>query len=65
MLPSVDALLLAVDSENVIDEQAIDFFFDRMQVCKKVVMMSRHLNGEGMGAFANIAKKVGNAEIWR
>lgn len=31
---------------------------------KRVSVMSRSLNGEGMGFFANAAKKAANAEIW-
>jgi len=41
ILPSQNALLLCVDSENVIDNAALDYFFEKMEknTLKRVVLM--------------------------
>lgn len=61
---SINGLVVAFDDErNFMPEAALRVFSggDNLQ---HVSLMSRSLNGEGMGFFANAAKTAANREIW-
>ena len=49
----------------MLSDAALDIFMPPTGTnFKHVSLMSRHLNGEGMGFFAKAAKVGANAEIW-
>ena len=62
----MNALIIAVDNEQTLDNSVVDFFFDNISPdsLKRVVLMSRHLNGAKMGFFVETSKKVANSEVW-
>ena len=59
-------LAIAFDDERAIAQPALDIFCSQETApnLKHVVLMSRYLNGKGMGFFANAAKVAANTEIW-
>ena len=58
-------LIIAFDGEEVVSEAALNVFMPAEgQDLKHVSLLSRNLNGEGMGFFAQAAKRAANAEIW-
>lgn len=67
-LTTTDALILAVDAPDngVLDPSVVDFLInaDSVASLKRVVIMSRNLNGSGMGFFVNAAKVSANSQIW-
>ena len=48
----------------IINEPALNVFMAEGGSLDRVAVMSRYLNGAGMGFFANAAKIAANAEIW-
>ena len=65
--PKIDAcaeaasgLIVAFDAETVINEGALKVFMREGAKLKRAVVMSRYLNGAGMGFFATAAKKAAN-----
>lgn len=63
-IAKADAAIFAFDSEQTISETMLDFFAPPASKLKHISIMSRSLNGEGMGFFASAAKVAANAEIW-
>jgi len=64
---SAEGLVIAFDGEEVMSDAALDIFLQPAgsgQSLKHVSLLSRHLNGAGMGFFANAAKVGANSEIW-
>jgi len=60
---AAEGLIICFDQEaQFMPEAALNVFLKPN--LKRVSVMSRSLNGEGMGFFANAAKKAANAEIW-
>lgn len=63
-----EALVFAVDGPDngVIDLDVIKFLLneDTASSLKRVVMMSRNLNGKGMGFLVKAAKTTANNEVW-
>jgi len=63
-IAAADALIIAFDGERSINEAALNAFMKPGGKLQHVSLMSRYLNGEGMGFFASAAKKAANAEVW-
>jgi len=66
-LKGTDALILAVDSpDDVLSTELINFLINKETVgsLKRVVILSRNLNGKGMGFFVKAAKFSANSQIW-
>lgn len=65
-LISTDALIFAVDGDGVIDPAVVDFLLNPTlcKTIKRVVAMSRNLNGKGMGFFVKASKFSANPEVW-
>jgi len=64
---NAEGLIIAFDSDRqFLPESALNIFLPPNGGTKiaHVSLMSRYLNGEGMGFFANAAKAASNAEIW-
>lgn len=64
---NADGLIIAFDDERLMNPGALDVFMPADVTkprLKHVAMMSRYLNGNGMGFFASAAKVAANAEIW-
>lgn len=58
-------LVIAFDGEEVAPQQALNVFMPESGgQLKHVSVLSRNLNGDGMGFFANAAKTAANAEVW-
>jgi len=58
-------LILAFDGEMTIPESALKVFMpDGDTGLERLSVMSRYLNGAGMGFFASAAKIAANSEIW-
>jgi hypothetical protein len=64
-LSRTSAIIIVVDGAdgNIMDPSTIDFLISSESL-KRVVVMSRHLNGKGMGFFATASKKTANSEVW-
>ncbi len=57
---AASGLIVAFDAETVINEGALKVFMREGAKLKRAVVMSRYLNGAGMGFFATAAKKAAN-----
>jgi len=57
-----EGVILAIDGENVFGASVLETFIK--PGLKRVSVMSRYLNGAGMGFFANSAKFAANKDIW-
>mmetsp|Transcript_16741 Transcript_16741/g.35387 ORF Transcript_16741/g.35387 Transcript_16741/m.35387 type:complete len:344 (-) Transcript_16741:315-1346(-) len=67
LLATTDAMLLSTDDvDSVIDPSILDYLLDpdKCQQMKRVVAMSRNLNGSGMGFLVSASKKAANAQVW-
>lgn len=60
----VEGVILAIDDEKTFGEPVIETFIKPGTALKRVSVMSRYLNGEGMGFFAKSAKMAANTEVW-
>ena len=62
----MDAMLIAVDDTAVLDSGVVNYLLDAnlAKQCKRVVAMSRNLNGKGMGFLATASKATANREVW-
>lgn len=67
LLAETDAMLIATDDvDSVVDPSIIDYLLDPEKVpkMKRVVAMSRNLNGAGMGMFVSASRRAANAQVW-
>lgn len=61
---SIEGLIICFDNEQAFMPEAALKIFTSGDKLKHVSLMSRYLNGDGMGFFANAAKVAANSEIW-
>ncbi len=62
---AAEGLIVAFDSEKqYMPQSALNVFLPEGAQVKRVSLMSRYLNGAGMGFFPKAAKLGANAEIW-
>lgn len=63
---SSDAIIFAVDDDGTMDEMVINYILNpkKAQQVKRVVAMSRNLNGKDMGFFVKASKISANSEVW-
>lgn len=59
-----NGLVIAFDKETAINDKALSVFTPEGANLKHISVMSRYLNGQGMGFFANAAKTAANKDIW-
>jgi len=59
-----EGVILCVDAEKTFGGPVLESLLLPDSALKRVSMMSRFLNGDGMGPFASAAKFAANAEIW-
>ena len=59
-----EGVIFVIDDEKTFGAPVIDTFIKPGGALKRVSVMSRYLNGQGMGFFAVSAKKAANGEIW-
>ena len=67
LLSKTDAFLMATDDvDSVLDPSIINYLLDptKTKQLKRIVAMSRNLNGDGMGMFVTASKKAANAQVW-
>ena len=67
LLSVTDALMFANDDVNeAVDTSVINYILDPAKATKikRVVAMSRNLNGSGMGMFVSASQKAANAQVW-
>lgn len=67
LLRETDALMVAIDDvDSVVDPSVINYLLDPQKVnnLKRVVAMSRNLNGAGMGMLVTASKRAANAQVW-
>jgi len=57
-------VIIALDGEATLPESAVNIFLPAEQNLERVAVMSRYLNGAGMGFFATAAKFAANADVW-
>jgi len=58
-------LIIAFDNEEVVPQKALDVFMPSSgQSLQHVSVLSRNLNGAGMGFFASASKAGANKEVW-
>ena len=62
----MNAMLIAVDDTSTLDVGVIDYLLnaDLAKNCKRVVAMSRNLNGKNMGFLVKASKATANREVW-
>jgi hypothetical protein len=65
-LKDTSALLIAVDADSPMDVNTLQYLVNPEQSpkLKRVVAMSRNLNGRDMGFFVSASKRAANAEVW-
>jgi len=65
-LMSTDAIVFAVDGDDPMNDDVINFFLDKERATnlKRVVAMSRNLNGKDMGFFVKASKISANGDVW-
>jgi len=61
---SAVGLIVALDKDYTITAAQLENFIPDGTRLQHVSLMSRHLNGEGMGFFASAAKRAANACVW-
>ena len=61
---SAEGLILAIDNEGAFGKPVLETFLQPNSALKRVAVMSRYLNGEGMGFFASAAKTAANKDVW-
>lgn len=59
-----EGVIFSIDDEKCFGEPVIGTFIRPGTAIKRVSVMSRYLNGGGMGFFATSAKAAANSEIW-
>ena len=67
LLSKTDAFLMATDDvDSVLDPSIINYLLDptKTKQLKRILAMSRNLNGDGMGMFVTASKKAANAQLW-
>ena len=67
LLGETDALLVATDDVgSVVGPTILTYLLDpeKCSQMKRVVAMSRNLNGEGMGFFVSASRTAANAQVW-
>jgi len=65
LLATCDGLLVAIDGDEAISEGLLDVVLPAgVSTCKRIVAMSRNLNGKGLGPFVAASKTAGNREVW-
>eukprot|EP00584_Thalassiosira_punctigera_P022482 CAMPEP_0172565000 /NCGR_PEP_ID=MMETSP1067-20121228/106548_1 /TAXON_ID=265564 ORGANISM="Thalassiosira punctigera, Strain Tpunct2005C2" /NCGR_SAMPLE_ID=MMETSP1067 /ASSEMBLY_ACC=CAM_ASM_000444 /LENGTH=361 /DNA_ID=CAMNT_0013355803 /DNA_START=26 /DNA_END=1111 /DNA_ORIENTATION=- len=67
LLKETDALLIGTDDvDSVIDPSILNYLLDpeKCGAMKRVVAMSRNLNGAGMGMFVSASRRAANAQVW-
>lgn len=64
-LAESDAFLIAVDDDSTMDESVLNYVLNpEVTKAKRVVAMSRNLNGKDMGFFVKASKISANREVW-
>jgi len=65
-LSNTDAFIVAVDDDSTMDEGVLNYVLNRETSpnVKRVVAMSRNLNGKDMGFFVKASKISANKEVW-
>jgi hypothetical protein len=65
-IESTHAVIIAVDDDSTMDEMVIKYVLnpDTAKNVKRVVAMSRNLNGRDMGFFVKASKLSANSEVW-
>ena len=65
-LKNSSALLIAVDADSPMDLNTLQYLVNPEQSpkLKRVVAMSRNLNGRDIGFFVSASKRAANAEVW-
>ncbi len=67
LLGETQALMLGVDDvDSVVDSSIVEYLLDPAKAGKirRVVAMSRNLNGSGMGMLVSASKRAANAQVW-
>ncbi len=65
-METADAFIIAVDDDSVMDTSVINFVLDpeNAKNVKRVVAMSRNLNGKGMNFAVKASKISANSQVW-
>jgi hypothetical protein len=65
-LKDSSALLIAVDADSPMDVHTLEYLVNPTSSpnLKRVVAMSRNLNGKDMGFFVSASKRAANAQVW-
>lgn len=64
LIGDLDGIIMAIDGDQPVPESLFDTVMPSGSTVKRVVAMSRNLNGNGMGPTVTAAKNFGNKEIW-
>lgn len=65
-ITETDAVIIAVDDDSTMNEGVINYILnpETAKNVKRVVAMSRNLNGQDMGFFVKASKISANSEVW-
>lgn len=65
-LPETDAMFITVDGDIPMNENTVEYVLnpENLPKLKRVVAMSRNLNGKDMGFFVKASKVSANREVW-
>ena len=65
-IENADAIVIAVDDDSVMDNSVIEYILDpnKAKNLKRVVAMSRNLNGSGINFAVKASKISANGEVW-
>eukprot|EP00617_Octactis_speculum_P005439 CAMPEP_0185776812 /NCGR_PEP_ID=MMETSP1174-20130828/87149_1 /TAXON_ID=35687 /ORGANISM="Dictyocha speculum, Strain CCMP1381" /LENGTH=356 /DNA_ID=CAMNT_0028464945 /DNA_START=26 /DNA_END=1093 /DNA_ORIENTATION=- len=71
LISSCDAVLIAIDSDAAMSDALLDLIIPTPAMggkdacsAKRIIAMSRNLNGKGLGPFAIAAKIASNPDVW-
>ncbi len=65
-IEEADAIIIAVDDTSVMDSSVVEYVLDpeKAKSLKRVVGMSRNLNGKGINFAVKASKISANGEVW-
>jgi len=64
ILESCSGVIVAIDGDDPISDGLLDVVMPDTTTAKRVVVMSRNLNGKGLGPFVQASKSAANKEVW-
>lgn len=64
LLNTCSGIMVAIDGDEPISDGLLDVVLPETTTVKRVVALSRNLNGKGLGPFVQASKGAANREVW-